>query len=149
MHSLEQNYQLAKIGPRVEEIARAKGAVMQADGQAAYAKSQLDATVIRARRCKAYNLPVSTCACLSNKMPCSAADNIAHDHVRKQLYFSLKNDSLSVLHTLQTGAGRHKGSPMSTILFNELKVSPDVLSDFPIAESSFSLDRVSRSNSKN
>jgi len=48
VHSLEQNYQLAKIGPRVEEIARAKGAVMQAEGQAAYAKSQLDATVIRA-----------------------------------------------------------------------------------------------------
>ena len=48
VHSLEQNYQLAKIGPRVEEIARAKGAVMQADGQAAYAKSQLHATVIRA-----------------------------------------------------------------------------------------------------
>ena len=48
VHSLEQSYQLAKIGPRTEEIARAKGAVMQAEGQAAYAKSQLDATVIRA-----------------------------------------------------------------------------------------------------
>lgn len=47
-NSLEQNYQLAKIGPRAEEIARAKGALMQAEGQAAYAKSQLDATVIRA-----------------------------------------------------------------------------------------------------
>src|SRR5712692_7086131 len=47
-HSLEQNYQLAKIGPRSEEIARAKGVVLQAEGQAAYAKSQLDATVIRA-----------------------------------------------------------------------------------------------------
>jgi HlyD family secretion protein len=47
-HSLEQSYQLAKIGPRTEEIARAKGALMQAEGQAAYAKSQLDATVIRA-----------------------------------------------------------------------------------------------------
>ncbi len=47
-HSLEQNFQLAKIGPRVEEIARAKGALMQAEGQAGYAKSQLDATVIRA-----------------------------------------------------------------------------------------------------
>jgi len=46
--SLEQSYQLAKIGPRAEEIARAKGAMMQAEGQAAYAKSQLDATVIRA-----------------------------------------------------------------------------------------------------
>ncbi|HVN18975.1 MAG TPA: efflux RND transporter periplasmic adaptor subunit [Dongiaceae bacterium] len=48
VHSLEQSYQLAKIGPRVEEIERAKGALMQAEGQAAYAKSQLDATVIRA-----------------------------------------------------------------------------------------------------
>jgi HlyD family secretion protein len=48
VHSLEQSYQLAKIGPRSEEIARAKGAVIQAEGQAAYAKSQLDATVIRA-----------------------------------------------------------------------------------------------------
>lgn len=48
MHSLEQAYQLAKVGPRVEEIARAKGALTQAEGQAAYARSQLDATVIRA-----------------------------------------------------------------------------------------------------
>jgi HlyD family secretion protein len=48
VHSLEQSYQLSKIGPRTEEIARARGAVTQADGQAAYAKSQLDATVIRA-----------------------------------------------------------------------------------------------------
>jgi len=47
-HSLDQSYQLAKLGPRAEEIARAKGALMQAEGQAAYAKSQLDATVIRA-----------------------------------------------------------------------------------------------------
>ena len=48
VHSLEQAYQLAKLGPRAEEIARAKGALMQAEGQAAYARSQLDATVIRA-----------------------------------------------------------------------------------------------------
>src|SRR5437763_8227141 len=47
-HSIEQSYQLAKLGPRAEEIARAKGALMQAEGQAGYAKSQLDATVIRA-----------------------------------------------------------------------------------------------------
>jgi HlyD family secretion protein len=47
-HSLEQSHQLAKIGPRIEEIARAQGALTQAEGQAAYAKSQLDATVIRA-----------------------------------------------------------------------------------------------------
>ena len=48
VHSLEQSRQLAKIGPRIEEIARAKGSLTQAEGQAAYAKSQLDATIIRA-----------------------------------------------------------------------------------------------------
>jgi len=41
-------FQLMKIGPRVEEISRAQGAVTQAQGQLDYAKSQLDATVIRA-----------------------------------------------------------------------------------------------------
>ncbi len=46
--SLEQTHTLARIGPRAEEIARAKGSLTQAEGQAAYAKSQLDATVIRA-----------------------------------------------------------------------------------------------------
>src|SRR6266567_6218782 len=48
VHSLEQSHTLAKIGPRAEEIARAKGSLTQAEGQAAYAKSQLDATVIHA-----------------------------------------------------------------------------------------------------
>src|SRR5437763_3083334 len=48
VHSLEQTYELAKLGPRSEEIARAQGALIQAEGQTAYAKSQLDATVIRA-----------------------------------------------------------------------------------------------------
>ncbi len=47
-HSLEQSYQLAKLGPRAEEITRAKGALAQAEGAAAYAKEQLNATVIRA-----------------------------------------------------------------------------------------------------
>jgi len=46
--SLEKAAQLVKIGPRPEEIARAQGALVQAEGQEAYAKSQLDATVIRA-----------------------------------------------------------------------------------------------------
>jgi HlyD family secretion protein len=48
VNSLEKAFQLMKIGPRQEEIDRAKGALMQAEGQEAYAKSQLDATVIRA-----------------------------------------------------------------------------------------------------
>jgi HlyD family secretion protein len=47
-NSLEQTFALSKLGPRAEEIARARGALMQAEGQAAYAKSQLDATQVRA-----------------------------------------------------------------------------------------------------
>jgi HlyD family secretion protein len=48
VNSLQQAHALAKLGPRAEEIARAKGALIQVEGQAAYAKSQLDATQIRA-----------------------------------------------------------------------------------------------------
>jgi HlyD family secretion protein len=48
VNSLERAFQLMKIGPRAEEIARARGALAQAQGQLDYAKSQLDATVIRA-----------------------------------------------------------------------------------------------------
>src|SRR5580698_8603539 len=48
VNSLEKAFQLMRIGPRAEEIARARGALAQAQGQLDYAKSQLDATVIRA-----------------------------------------------------------------------------------------------------
>jgi HlyD family secretion protein len=48
MNSLEQAFRLAKLGPRSEEVLRARGDLLQAEGQMAYAKSQLDATVIRA-----------------------------------------------------------------------------------------------------
>ena len=48
VNSLQKGFELAKIGPRAEEITRAKGALLQAEGQEAYAKSWLDATVIRA-----------------------------------------------------------------------------------------------------
>jgi HlyD family secretion protein len=48
VNSLEKTFQLMKIGPRQEEIARARGAMAQAQGQLDYAKAQLDATVIRA-----------------------------------------------------------------------------------------------------
>jgi HlyD family secretion protein len=48
VHSLEQAYRLARIGPRPEELARAQGSARQADGALAFAQSQLDATVIRA-----------------------------------------------------------------------------------------------------
>jgi HlyD family secretion protein len=48
VNSLDKAYQLSKLGPRQEEIARARGALEQAQGQADYAKSLLDATVIRA-----------------------------------------------------------------------------------------------------
>jgi HlyD family secretion protein len=48
VNSLEKAFQLMKLGPRQEEIARARGTLSQAQGQLDYAKSQLDATVIRA-----------------------------------------------------------------------------------------------------
>jgi HlyD family secretion protein len=48
VNSLDKAFQLSKLGPRAEEIARAKGALEQAEGQEEYAKSMLDATVIRA-----------------------------------------------------------------------------------------------------
>ena len=48
VNSLSRTFELSKLGPRAEEIARAKGAMIQAEGQEAYAKSWLDATVIRA-----------------------------------------------------------------------------------------------------
>jgi HlyD family secretion protein len=48
MNSLEQSFQLAKLGPRSEEVLHARGDLLQAEGQMAYAKAQLDATVIRA-----------------------------------------------------------------------------------------------------
>jgi HlyD family secretion protein len=47
-NSLQQAFTLSKLGPRAEEIARARGALIQMEGQMAYAKSQLDATTIRA-----------------------------------------------------------------------------------------------------
>lgn len=46
--SLQKALQLSKLGPRQEEVARAQGALLQAEGQLDYAKSQLEATVIRA-----------------------------------------------------------------------------------------------------
>jgi HlyD family secretion protein len=48
VNSLDKAFQLMKIGPRPEEIARARGSLAQSQGQFDYAKSQLDATVIRA-----------------------------------------------------------------------------------------------------
>jgi len=48
VNSLDKAFQLMKIGPRPEELARARGSLAQAQGQLDYAKSQLDATVIRA-----------------------------------------------------------------------------------------------------
>ena len=46
--SLERIFTLTKIGPRAEEIENARGTLLQARGQLAFAESQLDATQIRA-----------------------------------------------------------------------------------------------------
>ncbi len=48
VNSLDKGFQLAKIGPRPEELERAQGALLQAQGQLDYAQSQLEATVIKA-----------------------------------------------------------------------------------------------------
>ncbi len=48
VNSLEQLYRLAKIGPRAEEIQRARGDLQQAQGQLALSESYLEATQIRA-----------------------------------------------------------------------------------------------------
>ncbi len=46
--SLDRTFELAKLGPRREEIDAARGQIEQAKGQLAYAKTQLDNTVIKA-----------------------------------------------------------------------------------------------------
>jgi len=46
--SLSQAYALARLGPRREEIQRAQGSLLQAEGQLEYAEAQLAATRIRA-----------------------------------------------------------------------------------------------------
>ena len=46
--SLERSYDLARVGPRSEEIDAARGQLQQADGSLAYARTQLQNTVIRA-----------------------------------------------------------------------------------------------------
>ena len=47
-NSIEQSLSMSKLGPRVEEIDRARADVDTAKGQMDYAKAQLDATLIRA-----------------------------------------------------------------------------------------------------
>jgi HlyD family secretion protein len=48
VNSLQRSFDLMKIGPRQEEIDIVRGQMIQAEGQMDYAKSQLDATEIRA-----------------------------------------------------------------------------------------------------
>ncbi len=46
--SLDRAYELVRIGPRQEEIDFVRGQVKQAEGELAFTRTQLDATVIRA-----------------------------------------------------------------------------------------------------
>src|SRR5712671_1297253 len=48
VNSLEQMFRMSKIGPRSEQIQRARADMLQAQGQMDYAKAQLDATTIKA-----------------------------------------------------------------------------------------------------
>jgi HlyD family secretion protein len=47
-NALEQSFRMAKIGPRTEQIERARGELVEARGRLAFAESQLEATKIRA-----------------------------------------------------------------------------------------------------
>src|SRR6266576_1567947 len=48
VNSLEQMFRMSKIGPRSEQIERARADMLQAQGQMDYAKAQLDVTTIKA-----------------------------------------------------------------------------------------------------
>ena len=48
VNSLDRAYELARIGPRKEQIDSVRGQVEQAEGEVAYAQTLVDATVIRA-----------------------------------------------------------------------------------------------------
>jgi HlyD family secretion protein len=48
VNSLEQAFRLAKLGPRQEQVQQARGDLIEAEGRLAFARSQLEATVIRA-----------------------------------------------------------------------------------------------------
>jgi HlyD family secretion protein len=93
---VQKAFELAKIGPRAEEIARAEGAVAQAKGQMDYAKSQLDATVMRA--------PVDG----------TILDRTAEKGVLITAMFA------------SAAAGGPQGSPLSMADLNDLQVELDV-----------------------
>jgi HlyD family secretion protein len=95
-NSLQRAFELAKIGPRAEEIARAQGALAQAKGQMDYAKAQLDATVMRA--------PVDG----------TILDRTAEKGVLITAMFA------------SAAAGGPQGSPLSMADLNDLQVELDI-----------------------
>ncbi len=95
-NSLQRAFELAKIGPRAEEIARAQGALAQAKGQIDYAKAQLDATVMRA--------PVDG----------TILDRTAEKGVLITAMFA------------SAAAGGPQGSPLSMADLNDLQVELDI-----------------------
>ena len=95
-NSLQRAFELAKIGPRAEEIARAEGALAQAKGQMDYAKAQLDATVMRA--------PVDG----------TILDRTAEKGVLITAMFA------------SAAAGGPQGSPLSMADLNDLQVELDI-----------------------
>jgi HlyD family secretion protein len=95
-NSLQKAFELAKIGPRAEEIARAQGALAQAKGQMDYAKAQLDATVMRA--------PVDG----------TILDRTAEKGVLITAMFA------------SAAAGGPQGSPLSMADLNDLQVELDI-----------------------
>ena len=109
-NSLQQAFTLAKIGPRPEELARARGALLQAEGQMNYAKSQLDATVIRApvsgtileRKAEKGELVTSQFASTAEGGPQGSVVALA-DLTDLQVELDIAQDDFAKLHSKQRG----------------------------------------------
>jgi HlyD family secretion protein len=108
--SLSQMYALARLGPRQEEIQRARGAVTQAQGQLAYAEAQLTGTKIRApsagtileRTAEKGELITSTFASTAAGGPHGSVVSLA-DLKDLQVELDIAQDDFAKLHSHQRG----------------------------------------------
>lgn len=108
--ALEQVHRLVQLGPRPEEIQRAKGALLQAQGQLAFAESQRDATVIRApvsgtileRRAERGELITSQFASAAEGGPVGSVVSLA-DLSDLQVELDIAQDDFARLETRQKG----------------------------------------------
>jgi HlyD family secretion protein len=108
--SLSQAYALTKLGPREEEIQRARGNLDQADGQLAYAEAQFAATRIRApltgtileRTAEKGELVTSTFASAAAGGPLGSVVSLA-DLKDLQVELDIAQDDFAKLHPHEHG----------------------------------------------